>query len=70
MKFLIIFTLISLMVSFYYDKEKTFLGIKKGLKMFLELLPLVLNVLILVSLFLILIPQDLLIKLLGKNSGV
>jgi len=70
MKLLLILTTISLVISFYFDKQKTFLGIKKGLKMFLTLLPTVLNVLIFVSIFLVLVPQNLLIKLLGKNSGV
>jgi len=37
--------------------------------MFLGLLPTVLNVLILVSIFLFLIPQETIIRLLGKNSG-
>ncbi|MFQ3676101.1 MAG: permease [Endomicrobiia bacterium] len=70
MKILLILTIISLLLSFYYNKEKTLLGIKKGLMMLLTLLPTVLNVLIFVSIFLVLVPQDLLIKLLGKNSGV
>jgi len=38
--------------------------------MFLNLLPIVLNVLILVSVFLYLVPKETLSNLLGKNSGV
>ncbi|MEO0292602.1 MAG: hypothetical protein ABIN61_00065 [candidate division WOR-3 bacterium] len=38
--------------------------------MFLGLLPMVLNVLILVSVFLYLVPKEILTNLLGKNSGV
>lgn len=38
--------------------------------MFFELLPAILNVLILVSIFLYLVPKETLIKLLGKDSGI
>jgi uncharacterized membrane protein YraQ (UPF0718 family) len=69
MKFLIIFTAVCLIISFFSDKKKTVSGIKKGLKMFLGLLPTVLNVLILVSVFLYLVPKETLSNLLGKNSG-
>lgn len=69
MKFLIIFTIVCLIISFFSDKKKTVSGIKKGLKMFLGLLPTVLNVLILVSVFLYLVPKETLSNLLGKNSG-
>jgi len=70
MKFLLILTFIALMISLIADKKKTFLGIKKGFKMFLGLLPTVLNVLILVSVFLYLVPKETLANVLGKNSGV
>ncbi len=69
MKFLLIFTIICLIISLFSDKKKTVSGIKKGLKMFLGLLPTVLNVLILVSVFLYLVPKETLSNLLGKNSG-
>jgi uncharacterized membrane protein YraQ (UPF0718 family) len=70
MKLLLIITIISLIISLFFDRRKTFLGIKKGFKMFLSILPVMLNILILVSIFLSLIPQELLVKLLGKSSGV
>jgi uncharacterized membrane protein YraQ (UPF0718 family) len=57
-------------ISFFADRKKTFLGVKKGLRMFLGVLPTVLNVLILVSIFLFLVPKETLIKLLGKGSGI
>ena len=53
-----------------FNRTKTLSGIKKGLKMFFGLLPVVLNVLILVSIFLYLVPQETLNDLLGKNSGI
>ena len=70
MKILLGLTFIFLVISFFTDRKKTFTGIKKGLKMFLGLLPTILNVLILVSIFLYLVPNETLIKLLGKNSGI
>ena len=70
MKFLLILTFILLIISFVADKKRTILGIKKGFKMFLGLLPMVLNLLILVSIFLYLVPKETLVNLLGKNSGV
>lgn len=70
MKILLSLTFIALIISVISDKGKTISGIKKGLKMFLWLLPTFLNVLILVSIFLFLIPQETIIKLLGKDSGI
>ena len=70
MKILLSLTFIFLIISFFTDKNKTFTGIKKGIKMFLGLLPTILNVLILVSIFLYLVPKETLIKLLGKDSGI
>ncbi len=51
------------------DCQKTWLGIKKGLKMFLSLLPALLNILALVSIVLYLLPKETLIKWLGHDSG-
>jgi uncharacterized membrane protein YraQ (UPF0718 family) len=70
MKFLLILTALALIISLIADKNKTLLGIKKGFKMFLGLLSMVLNVLILVSVFLYLVPKETLANVLGKNSGV
>jgi len=70
MKILLSLTFVLLIISFFSDREKTVFGIKKGFKMFLGLLPTILNVLILVSIFLSLVPKETLIKLLGKNSGI
>lgn len=69
MQLLLGITGISTLVSILFDIRKTFLGIKKGLKMFIGILPLFLNVLILVSFFLFLVPAEVLVKWLGKNSG-
>ncbi len=69
MKILLISVFIGLIVSFLFDRKKTILGIKKGINMFLNLLPMLLNVLILVSIFLYLFPKEVLIRWLGKESG-
>lgn len=69
MKILLSLVFIGLIFSFFFDRKKTLLGIKKGLNMFLNLLPMLLNVLILVSIFLYLLPQEVLIQWLGKESG-
>ncbi len=70
MKFVLYLTFIALLLSLVFDKDKTITGVKKGIKMFIALLPTVLNVLILVSVFLYLVPKETLSNLLGKNSGV
>jgi len=69
MGILSIFTLICLSVSFVVDKNKTLVGIREGLKLFLQILPALLNILILVSIFLFLLPKEVLIKWIGKDSG-
>jgi len=70
MKILLNLTIVLLMISFFSDRKKTIAGIKRGFKMFLGILPTMLNVLILVSIFLFLVPKETLIKLLGKGSGI
>ena len=70
MKFVLCLTFIALLLSLVFDKDKTITGVKKGIKMFIALLPSVLNVLILVSVVLYLVPKETLSNLLGKNSGV
>lgn len=57
------------LLSLFFDKGKTILGLKKGLKMFLGILPALLNILILVSVFIYLIPSETLARWLGKDSG-
>jgi len=70
MKILWVLTIVFLIASFFINRSKTIAGVKKGIKMFLNLLPAVLNVLILVSVFLYIVPKETLSNLLGKNSGV
>jgi uncharacterized membrane protein YraQ (UPF0718 family) len=57
-------------VSFFLDRKKTLAGFKRGWKMFRNVLFPFLNILILVSILLYIIPPDVISKYLGANSGV
>ena len=69
MKLLAISTIFGLVLSLFLDREKTIVGIKKGLKMFFNILPAFLNVLIAVSVFLFMVPNEIIIRYLGKGTG-
>ena len=62
-------TLVLTLVSFALDRRKTILGLKKGLKMFQNIALPFLNILILVSLTLYLVPPSLIVQYLGAESG-
>ena len=62
-------TAILLILSFFIDRGKTMAGLKKGAKMFLNILPALLTVLILVSVFLYVVPNHVLTEWLGKGTG-
>jgi len=70
MQILIFISVVCLVLSLVIDQRKTYEGIKRGLKMFLTLLPALLTVLILVSVFLYLVPDKTIVKLLGAKSGI
>jgi uncharacterized membrane protein YraQ (UPF0718 family) len=57
-------------VSFILDREKTIAGFKKGLQMFRKLLLPFLNILIVVSIALYLIPPSAIDEYLGAGSGI
>jgi len=63
-------TFVLLGLSFLFDVQKTLKGIKKGLTMFMNLLPVLLLMLALVSIVLFLVPNELLIRYMGKESGL
>ena len=69
MIWLLIFTAILLALSFFADRGKTWAGVKKGARMFLNILPAMLGVLILVSVFLYIVPASALTRWLGQGSG-
>lgn len=64
-----ILTGVSLILSFILDRDKTILGVKKGRKMFFNILHPFLNILILISIVLFVIPDSLIVHCLGVNSG-
>lgn len=64
-----IITALALIASLLADRGKTLAGLRRGLKMFLGILPMLLNVLIAVSIALYLVPQQTLARWLGANSG-
>jgi len=66
----IIFTLAVTIISFLFDKQKTLKGIKKGLMMFAKILPTLLSVMILISVVLYFISDELLMNYLGEKAGL
>jgi len=70
MKILLIVTLAALAVSLVKNRKRTWQGIRKGTVMFFNLLPSLLNVLILVAIVLTAVPQNRIVALLGKESGI
>lgn len=62
-------TAILLLFSLLADRRKTMAGLKKGAMMFLNILPTLLTVLILVSVFLYAVPGPVLTKWLGQETG-
>lgn len=60
---------IVVMVSFALDRKKTILGLKKGGTMLFNILHPFLNVLILISIVFFFIPDSVIVKYLGADSG-
>lgn len=69
MELLSIIALIVIVVSLIADRRKTWTGIKQGIRMFLRTLPPIISVLILVSIVLSLLPNELIIEYLGDEAG-
>lgn len=67
--FLVFITIILTAISFIFNPKKTLLGLKIGSLMFIKLLPSLLSILMIISLILALVSNDLLIKLIGQESG-
>lgn len=70
MNILLIIVFLCLLVSSIADRKKTLKGVTKGLMMFFNLLPAILSVLILVSIFLFFLPNETLVHYLGKDAGM
>ena len=69
MKPLLLFTSVAILSSFCFDRKKTWAGIRKGIKMFLGILPDLLMVLAFAAVFLAITPETVIIRLLGRDSG-
>ena len=70
MIYIAILTLILTLVSFLFDKKKTLKGIKKGLMQFVNILPTLLSVIILISIVLYFVSQEMLMEYLGRGAGI
>jgi uncharacterized membrane protein YraQ (UPF0718 family) len=70
MYILVAVTLLAVLASFIADRKKTYQGLQRGWKMFISLLPALLTILILVSAVLYIIPQAVLVRWLGRDSGI
>lgn len=69
MEILTVIAAIAIIASLIADRRKTWEGTKKGLLMFAKILPAILSVLILVSVFLYLLPNEIIMKFLGEDAG-
>ncbi len=70
MIYIIILTAILTLVSFIFDKKKTLKGIKKGAKQFINILPTLLSVIILISIILYFVSDKVLMQYLGADAGL
>ena len=70
MEILTIIAAIAIIASLIADRRKTWEGTKKGLLMFVKILPAILSVLILVSVFIYMLPNEIIVKYLGNDAGL
>jgi len=70
MTYIIVLTVILTLISLAFDKKKTWKGIKKGAKQFINILPTLLSVIILISTVLYFVSDDVLMKYLGADAGI
>lgn len=69
MEVLITLTLLAVAYSYYLDKNKTISGVKSGLIMFLNILPTILVVIVLLSVLLYFLPNKIIVQYFGKSAG-
>ena len=67
---ILILTAVLWILSFLFNQKKTIEGTLKGLKQFIRILPTLLSVLIIISIVLFFISDELLMEYLGKQAGV
>jgi uncharacterized membrane protein YraQ (UPF0718 family) len=66
---LIALTVICVILSLIFNKQKTKMGFKNGMTMFLNLLPVILVLIIVISVALFLLPNEMIVHYLGKGAG-
>jgi len=66
---IILLTAVLSLISLIADSKKTFRGIKKGIMMFLKILPTLLSVIILVSVVLYFVSDKFIVEHLGSDAG-
>lgn len=69
MVWIIIVTAVLTIISFVFDREKTIRGLKKGMMQFLKILPTLLSVIIIISIVLYFVSDELLVGYLGEGAG-
>jgi uncharacterized membrane protein YraQ (UPF0718 family) len=70
MRVMLITTIGAVLVSLLFDRRRTWAGIRRGARMFLGILPDLLVVLIAASVLLALTPESVIVRLLGRESGL
>ena len=70
MTYIIILTVIITLISFVFNKKKTWEGIKKGAKQFINILPTLLSVIVLISIVLYFVSDKVLMEYLGDSAGI
>ena len=68
MHYLYILTVLALLISLLKSPDKTFRAVKIAVKKFINILPAFLSMLILVSIILFLIPDEIILKYLGDEN--
>ena len=66
---IIIITAVGTFISLIVDPKKTIQGVRKGLMQFLKILPTLLSVIIIISIVLHFVSNDLIVEYLGESAG-
>ena len=70
MRVMLIITIGAVLASLLFDRKRTWAGIRRGIRMFLGILPDLLVVLIAAAVLLALTPESVIVRLLGKGSSL
>jgi uncharacterized membrane protein YraQ (UPF0718 family) len=70
MRVMLIIAIGAVLASLLFDRRRTWTGVRKGARMFLGILPDIIVVLIAASVLLAVTPESVIVRLLGKGSGL